>query len=838
MLKKELQKILVIDDEEMVCNSLQVLLESIGYSVITAENGDVGIDLYLSEKPDLVLTDIKMPKKSGFQVCEYIHHNNPDFPIIVLSGVRVLEQAMQALRLGGWDFLTKPILNFELIEHSINKAFERSKLLHENKKYKAYLEATIEERTNELDMEKSTHKVTKAKLKTLFENINDQVYLISEGLIVDCNKAAEIFLEKDKYYIVGNSIWDYLEEIHPDTSSSEKYIDMFGLAYKGYPQTIELITTSKDGKQSYFELSLSNLVENDENYLLMILKDVTSYKEAQERLHKLSLTVEQSHSAIIITNIKGIIEYVNTSFVEITGYDFDDVIGKSPSIISSGKMSNSFYQDLWSSITSGNVWHGELINKKKNGDYYWGYTYITPIKNSSGKIINYVANSEDITARKKYEQKLLKQANFDNLTGLPNRLLAMDRLTQDINEATRQGYEVILMIANIDKIKDINDTLGHSIGDELIKEVSKRLISAVRKEDAISRFGGDEFLIVIKNMEVINECIADKIINIVEKPFYISGHELFITVTIGVSIYPRDSSDSYTLLKNADSAMHKAKQQGRNKYCFFSNDINESALRRFRIESKLRHALDNNEISLNFQPKIEISTGRVTGAETLMRWNNKELGSIPPDIFIPVAESTGLIHSLSKYMMSEACSHAKKWKEILGKPINLAVNVSSMQFKDANLAELIVSILDKNSIDPLNFEIEITENLFIENMNEVITILEKMSRKGISISVDDFGTGFSSLSYLKKFPVDKLKIDRSFIMNLPKENDENALVKAIIAMGHSLELEIIAEGVETEEQLDFLKQLGCNTVQGYYYSHPLNGDDFIKFVRENHEIIS
>lgn len=826
-----LKKILIIDDEPVICNTLKALLESYDYQVITAFNGAEGIECFTAESPDMIISDINMPVMNGFEVCEYIRKHNAEIPVIVLSGLGTIDQAMQAIQLGAWDFLTKPIKDFELLEHSINKAFEKAKLLRENREYKEHLETTIVKKTTELNVEKDIRKVTEQKFLNLFENVNDSVYLVFNNVFVDCNKKALEHLKIERMDLMGRSVWDFIPEEQPHGDISNSFSHCIDEALLGNSQKLELVTLDDEGNEYYSEISLSSLTQDSDNFLLIISRDMTARKKFENELKKLSMVVKQSPSMVVITNVDNQIEYVNPAFTEVTGYSAEEVIGKTPDILKSGKMGELVYKELWETVAKGLTWNGELNNRKKNGELYWEYSFISPIKDDQGNIAHYVSVKEDITIRKAYEEKLLQQANYDDLTGLPNRILAMDRLSQAIDHAKRTNARMFLMLVDIDHFKKINDTLGHIVGDKLLKLAGERLSSCVRKYDTVARFGGDEFIIIIPDATSLKNNIVDKILTTFGEPFDIDGNELYITVSIGISISPDDGSDPYIMLRNADSAMYRAKSEGRNRSWYYSSEMNEIAKKRLNIENGLRHSLINNEIYLNFQPKISLATGEMTGAETLMRWKSNTLGFVSPGDFIPVAEDVGLIIELSHFMMREACKQAVLWKEIKGEFVDLAVNVSSRQFKDNDFIEKLDNIFDETGFDPHHFEIEITEGLLVENVVETVDILNKLHEKGIKVSIDDFGTGFSSLSYLKKFPVDKLKIDRSFINHVDTDLEDSELVKAIVAMGSSLGMEVIAEGVETEAQLDFLKSVNCDTIQGYYFSRPLSDEDFIDFIQ-------
>ncbi len=694
----------------------------------------------------------------------------------------------------------------------------------------------MEKQSTELKKEKDFRKISEAKFKNLFENVNDVVFILLDDVIVDSNKKADEFFQKKNKSIIGTSFWEYFPEKQLDDTPSKECYKYFKYALKGKSQTFELITKEIDGKQYYFEISISKLEQDAETYLLAILRDITEKKSIEEKLKILSLTIEQSPAMVMITDIDGNIEYVNPSFTKITGFPFEEAIGQKPSILKSNKMSQIIYEELWNTILSGKTWSGELNNKKKNGELYWEHSYISPIKNELGKITHFVSVKEDITLRKKYEEELLKQANYDSLTGLPNRILAMDRLTQAIEQSDRNDTTSLLMLLDIDRFKNINDSLGHIVGDQLITEVGQRIKSCIRKYDTVARLGGDEFLIIIMNIRDHKTTIVEKILDAFKEPFRIDGHLLYITVSIGISVCPIDGKDPYILLRNADSAMYKAKSEGRNRFWFYSSEMNEIATKMLEMEMELRKALERNEIYLNYQPKIDLKTRQIAGVETLMRWKNEKFGFVPPDEFIPIAENTGLIIELSNYMMQEACKQYKIWNEITNNNINLAVNVSSQQFKRNNFLDNLMNILNNADITPELFEIEITESLLIEDIEKTTEILNFLSNKGISISIDDFGTGYSSLSYLKKFPVDKLKIDRSFIMNLSENTDDYELVNAIVLIGKSLGLEVIAEGVETKEQEILLKKIHCDKAQGYYYSRPLSDKDFIEYLKNNEKL--
>jgi len=420
------------------------------------------------------------------------------------------------------------------------------------------------------------------------------------------------------------------------------------------------------------------------------------------------------------------------------------------------------------------------------------------------------------------------------LTNLPNRTLMFDRLKQSMRMAKRNKQIIATMLIDLDRFKEVNDTLGHEIGDQLLIEVSKRLTYTVRESDTVCRMGGDEFFVILPEIANTNDAahIAQKFINILAAPFQLSGNEVFISGSVGISIFPTDGTTTHEMVKNADTSMYHAKAQGKNNYKFFTEDINKSAVERFVLETRFRQALDKLEFNLNYQPKVNLETGRVDSMEALLRWYHPEQGNVKPGLFIPLAEETGLVLPLGEWALIEACRQNKEWQDEGLRPLRVSVNLSAMQFKNRDLVEMVQHALDDTGLAAEHLMLELTETTIIESVEETIATLNAFRKMGIGISIDDFGTGYSSLNYLNRFPLDELKIDGSFIQDL--SNDENCkVVHAIIALGHGLNLKVVAEGVETKEQLDFLHKSDCMNIQGYYFSRPLTSEKFHKLMKED-----
>lgn len=548
--------------------------------------------------------------------------------------------------------------------------------------------------------------------------------------------------------------------------------------------------------------------------------------EAEALLGKLSRAVEQSPAAVVITDRQGHIEYVNKRFTDITGYSSEEALGQTPAILKSGYMPDALYREMWQAALAGQEWRGEVYNRRKDGGLYWSQTQICPIRGKDGEVTHLVAAAEDISLRKTYEERLLHQANFDQLTGLPNRILAFDRLCQALNQAHRNHAPLTVMQLDLDHFKLINETLGHGAGDGVLIEAGKRLQSTIANTDTVARLAADEFIII--SHDPSPDQLVRRILKRFAEPLQVDGNELYISVSIGVSVAPDDGDSAQVMLQNCGAAIRKAKESGRNGYHFFTPGMNSDASKRLEMETQLRHALARDEMFLTYQPLLDVKTGKLSGVEALLRWKTAK-GLQMPDQFIPLAEETGLIVPIGEWVLMEACRQGQEWRE-RGLDIVVAVNTSSRQLRHGKILEQVGQALDETGLPPHCLELEITESFLIENPDQTAAILHQLNDLGVRLSLDDFGTGYSSLSYLKRYPFHTLKIDRSFIRDMLNNSSDRALVNAILAMAKSLNLRVIAEGVETIEQQEFLASQGCDIIQGYHYSRPLEPGPFENFV--------
>tara|TARA_R110001583_G_scaffold41891_2_gene133183 strand:- start:4515 stop:8357 length:3843 start_codon:yes stop_codon:yes gene_type:complete len=540
------------------------------------------------------------------------------------------------------------------------------------------------------------------------------------------------------------------------------------------------------------------------------------------RLHRVA--VENTANSIMITNVDGTIEWVNEAFVRLTLFQADEVIGRTPYVLKGRGDKQGYTKEIWQTISAGNIWQGEQENYRKDGSELDVYQTITPLINNQGDITHFVAVIEDITERKKSEERIAFMATHDELTKLPNRNLLHDRLEQAISHTARSNTKMAVLFIDIDHFKFINDSLGHQIGDELLQVLAKRFTDALRKGDTVARFGGDEFVVILPEIVALENIssITHNLLQAVQLPYNIAGHELMVTGSLGISVYPDDSENADELIQHADSAMYLAKQQGRNNSQFYTAKINEKITRRVTLEKALRQALEQEQFVVFYQPKINLITHRMTGMEALVRWQHPELGLVSPMEFIPLAEETGIILALGDWVMLTACRQMHDWEQRYPQLMNMSINVSARQFWQPDFTARIASILVESQVSVEKVELELTESVVMNDIEPVIETMNALKMLGVSLSLDDFGTGYSSLSYLQRFPVDVLKIDRCFVTGLQYENADSAMVRAILALAENFKLHVVAEGIENVPQQRVLTDLGCHYGQGYLYSRPVD----------------
>lgn len=689
--------LLTIDDEESVRSSVAAFFEDCGFIVIQACDGQEGIDKIMSLHPDVVITDLRMPNVDGLEVVDAVKHLNDNLPIIVLSGTGVLSDAIEALRRGAWDYLSKPVKDLVELEFVIARCIERARLVQENRDYHENLELLVRQRTAEL--------------------------------------------------------------------------------------------------------------------------------------RKLSTAVEQSANSVVITDVNGVIEYVNPKFTAVSGYSSAEAIGQNPRILKSDRQPDSYYADMWKTISSGNEWQGEFCNKTRDGRQYWELCSIAPIKDENGAITNFVAIKEDISERKRHEEMLYYQANFDALTGLPNRHYFREYLEQQMELVTPENPYLCIMVLDIDNLKYVNDTFGHDFGDTLIKEIAARLVAACGTNCVVSRFVGDEFIIIPQLSSDADDARqrSEQLRCVMNDVFTVRDTEITTTASIGVVVYPRDGECVEILLKNGEAAMYQAKKEGKNAISFYTSELNSQLEERFAMEAKLHKAMDRGEFSLNYQPQINHAKDAVIGVEALLRWTPTGEAPVSPVQFVPILEEGGMIVAVGEWVLWTACRQAAAWQK-LGLPgLRMSVNISALQFMRSDLDVTVKRVLEVTGLDPHRLCLELTESMIMVDSARTLEKMTALADIGVVLSLDDFGTGYSSLEYLGRLPINELKIDISFVHRMLTTKNDAAVVNTIIAMGRGLDMELVAEGVETEEQLRYLADLECGIIQGSYLSPPLLADEFVSF---------
>ena len=553
-------------------------------------------------------------------------------------------------------------------------------------------------------------------------------------------------------------------------------------------------------------------------------KEIEDRKQYEKQMIQATSVFENTIEGIVITDSKGIIQRVNKAFTTITGLEPEEAVGQNPRILKSGRHDQAFYEEMWSSLITSGMWEGEIWNRRKSGESYPQWLSINTIKSSDGKAIHYLGLFHDITDIKRSEDQLRYQANYDALTGLPNRQLFNDRLKVGITHASRNNLPLGVLFIDLDDFKNVNDSQGHYVGDLMLKQVAKRLTLCCREEDTVARLGGDEFLLLaqyIREDEPAAASLAERIIESFRKPFKMGDKQIFVNASIGITIYPNDGNDVETLVKNADVAMYRAKDHGKNQFRLFTDVMNREVMRRIALGNDLRGGLKREEFMVYYQPKVNIQTGIVSGMEALVRWNRLKKEMVPPGEFISLAEDNGVIFPLGEWVLSTACRQAEEFGVGCHRDLCIAVNLSVRQFRQENLVAMIRETLNKTGLAPNLLTIEITENIVISDIEATIKTLKLLKEVGIHVSIDDFGTGYSSLSYLKKMPLSELKIDKSFVDDTPDSAEASAIVKMVLSLARSLKLKTVAEGVETKKQLEFLRNEGCDEMQGYLFSKPL-----------------
>jgi diguanylate cyclase (GGDEF)-like protein/PAS domain S-box-containing protein len=680
---------------------------------------------------------------------------------------------------------------------------------------------------------------SRERVHTILDNAADGTITIDEsGIIESFNLAAAHIFGYPDFEAIGSNVRMLMPEAYRSKHDEgiRNYLHT-GVGNVIGRRAVEVQGQRKDGSVFPLELTLGEMLLDGKRLFIGSVRDITERKRYEEKLRLWERAIDSSVNAILITDAtqpNNPLIYTNPAFERITGYRQGEALGRNCNFLQNEDHDQPDIEELRQAIREQCEGRAVLRNYRKDGSMFWNELLIAPVRDESGKVTHFVGIQNDVTERKNYEIQLEHQANYDTLTELPNRNLLQDRLSQALAYVRRHERGLAVLFIDLDYFKNINDSLGHNAGDRLLKQVAARLVGCVREGDTVSRQGGDEFVIVLSDIAAEEDVtlVTQKILKVMSDSFDAEGHQLYVTCSIGIALYPKDGEDAETLLKNADAALYRAKDLGRNNAQFYTAEMNVKALERLILENSLHHALDRNEFLLHYQPQVDLRTGEITGMEALVRWQHPELGLIPPARFIPVAEESGVIVPLGEWVLRTACAQNKAWQLAGLKPVCVAVNLSARQFKQQDMVEVVTRILKETELDSTYLELELTESLIMQNVEATIATLGRLKAMGIKLSIDDFGTGYSSLSYLKRFPIDTLKIDQSFVRNITTDPDDAAIVKTIISMAHDMQLRVIAEGVETEEQKSFLHLRHCDEIQGYFFSRPVPAEAFEALLRE------
>lgn len=804
--KAERRKILVVEDNKIFkCIFTEAFMDT-EFDIILCDTGKDALEYIDKEYVDFICSAFYLRDMEGTELCSKVRTltKHAYKPFVLLTSIVNDSLLKQALPAGVTDIFQKT---------------ELEQLLAFIKRF-PFIDTKIEGRVLYVEDSKSQREVTQAILE-------------QTGVIVDsfasAEEAWEYFLKYDYDVVVTDVVLEGM-------MSGLIFVNQIRRQIGGKGDIPILAVTAFDDKTRRIELFhlgvteyiVKPLLEEELKVRVNSLVNKKKLMTVDDERQLASIVYKKSKEAMLICDEAVTIIGVNPAFTDITGYTEKEVYGKNPRILSSGKQGASFYKAMWQSIKEYGHWQGEIWNKRKNGEEYIEWLTLDTILNSAGKVYRYIAIFADVTERKRAEELLWTQANYDPLTQLPNRKRFHEQLQVEINKAQQAEKSLALLSLGLDKFKEVNDALGHAVGDLLLFEAAKRLLVCVQKQGIVARLNGDEFGVILSDLDELQsvDSIAQDITHLLSEPFLLGGEQVFISVSMGISIYPEDAKKQDALLQNAEQAMQEAKQLGRNRFNYFTKSMQLSALRRLHLLNDMRSALSKNQFELYYQPIVNLETGEIHKAEALLRWHHPEEGLVSPADFIPLAEESGLIVEIGDWVFKQAVRQVKCIQDKYNIDIQISVNKSPVQFQAAIDHSSWVRYLKEQNITGKSIVIEITEGLLMNNHSAIIKQFEQFQAANIQVSMDDFGTGYSSLSYLKKFNIDYLKIDQSFTKNLAPESDDLVLSEAIVVIAHKLKMQVIAEGIETEEQRQLLIAAGCDYGQGYLFSRPVPAAEF------------
>lgn len=793
--------ILIVDDDLFMLKTMQDALDGAGFRTITARDGDSALAAYLELQPDMILLDLIMPGKDGFTTCRELRvlPGGEFTPILMVTGQDDTESIHRAFEAGATDFIAKPV-NHELLEHRIRyilRAGRTMKKLADSEARLAAAQHIARLGSWELTPADGSFRGSAALLRLLGREGNRHVFSFADFLDSVSPPDRDLVNAAIARACRDRSSWCLeFRILHAD-------------------ETLRMVRM-----QGEAELTAAGKLRR----LVGTLQDITEMRHAEVRLSMLKEAVDCLPIGITLIDVEGKIIYLNPAEATMHGYSDDELLGREARRLGTEQNSRHLTPEQLCRL---GMWRRESVNIRKNGEEFPVQLMSIAVKDSSGICLGVVTACEDISNWKEAEKKLNLLAYYDSLTGLPNRGMFHDRLQHALAMAQREKHQLALLFIDLDNFKDVNDTRGHDFGDRLLQEVAKKLTAIMRESDTLARLGGDEFVVILTAVtsQETAAAAAARILDTFEHPFQLEEEQVYCNASIGIALYPDDGQDAGSLIKCADTAMYQAKEHGRSQFRFYASDMNTRIMHRVAMEKSLRLGLEKEEFFLHYQPKWDLKTCRVIGVEVLLRWQSSDFGYMLPSTFISLTENSGLIVSLGEWVLRTACLQASQWIRSGHHDLKIAVNVSAQQLKQHDFLEMMERIIRETGIDPGALELEFTESVVMEKVDKTIGIFKALKAMGIQLSIDDFGTGYSSLSYLKHFPIDRIKIDRSFVTEAHSNSDDAAVVEAIIAMGHNMNLRVLAEGVETHDQLHFLTESGCDEVQGFYLALPMSAEE-------------
>jgi len=825
-MKVQKASILAIDDTPAMLLTLGAALTP-EFQLQFATSGSIGLSLALKEPPSLILLDVMMPGIGGFETCRRLKAEPTlrDIPIVFVTALTDSDSEKEGLALGAADYITKPV-NVGIVRQRIRNLLERERFRKEIEAQRDLLRSALFERQEAEKMVRMLSVAVEQSPASVVVTDLDANVLYVNPRFTECSgyTAAEVIGQNPRIFKSGQTPPHVYQQMWDKVTSGEVWKGTFK-------------NKRKNGELFWEEAHIAGVKDaaGKITHYVAVKLDVSERKQAEDEI-RIAAIAFATQSGMVITDASGLILRVNPAFTQLTGYGIEEVAGKSLAMLQADRQAPDFCQRVWETLKETGDWQGAVWNQHKNGEIYAVMLRIKAVVNPDRGTTRYVGAYSDITTDKEAEAEIHRLAYYDPLTSLPNRRLLQDRVSQALAAASRSKHFGALFLIDLDDFKILNDTRGHAVGDELLIEVGRRLRAAVRERDTVARQGGDEFVVLMDAMgndmalaAAIARQAGEKLRAVTELPFVLSGQEHYCKFSIGIELL-RGPELIEDLFKHADLALYQAKRSGRNALCFFDPDMQMALDQRTALIAEMRDAINDGQLRLYYQAQVD-SEDQVRGAEALVRWQHPQRGLIPPNEFIPLAEETGLIVPMGLWVLDTACAQIKIWH---GTPrfdkLRIAVNVSVNQFRQSDFAEQVLATVARHGIDPCKLKLELTESVMVSDIEDIIVKMNVLKGNGISFSLDDFGTGYSSLVYLKRLPLAQLKIDQGFVRDILDDPNDEAIARLVIALAKSLGLDVIAEGVETQEQRDFLAREGCLSYQGYLFSRPLPLAQFEAFV--------